>query len=177
MDNSAENNLVVIKKVWDYRYLPIAILIGIAFLILFLLLIITFGMGLINSLISLSILIVFYAIIVFSLLEFDVINKTHETIRTVDRPVIKEVIKRVVRTVRVPVIRRVIKFVKPKVKRLVIPKYKYLGSSETKTYHRHGCRLSKLIKNKYKVSNNSEAYFKKHRYHGCKVCIKKTKKI
>lgn len=59
----------------------------------------------------------------------------------------------------------------PKVS-LNIPKYDYLGSTQTKTYHSRNCRLAKLIKNKYKISNNSALFFKRQKFKACKICIK-----
>lgn len=61
--------------------------------------------------------------------------------------------------------------------KLNIPKYDYLGSTETKTYHKISCRMSKLIKKKYKVMNNKESFFKNRRYKPCEICILKTKKV
>lgn len=108
-------------------------------------------------------------------------------VRTVEKPVIKEVTKEVTvekpvyRTIEKPVVRTVtkpvVKYVERVRKRLNIPKYDYLGSSETKVYHKRSCRLSKLIKRKYKVSSNSILYFKNRGYKPCEVCILKRKKV
>jgi len=54
-----------------------------------------------------------------------------------------------------------------------ILKYKYLASSETKTYHTKKCRFGKLIKKKYKIQSNNPAFFKKKHFKACKMCINK----
>lgn len=75
-------------------------------------------------------------------------------VKIVEKPVIKEVIKKV--------------FVeKPKK-----PVPKYTASSNTKTYHKTSCKFSKLIEDKYKVSKDDLDYFEKQGYKPCKVCLK-----
>jgi hypothetical protein len=86
-----------------------------------------------------------------------------EIINVVDRPVFYEIEKPV--------------YIKEERKRLNIPKFNFMASSETKTFHKRTCRLGKLIKKKYKIHSNSQTFFKKKKYRPCKVCIKKTKKI
>ena len=112
-----------------------------------------------------------------------------EIIRTIEKPV--EVIKevpiqipienRTIEVVEKPVIQRVevpiIKWVEKKVymerKKLNIPKFNYIASSETKTFHKRNCRFGKLIKRKYKVHNNKSSWFQKNHFKACKVCLKK----
>lgn len=89
-----------------------------------------------------------------------------EVIRTVEKPIIKTITKPVLKTVLVE---------RPK-RKLNIPKYKYRGSSATKTYHKVTCRISKSIKNKYKVSNNDPNFFIKRGYKPCQICLGKKKK-
>ena len=84
-----------------------------------------------------------------------------EIVRTVEKPVIKTITKPVIKTVLVE---------RPK-RKLNIPKYKYRGSSATKTYHKVTCRISKSIKNKYKVSNNDPNFFIKRGYKPCQICL------
>jgi hypothetical protein len=88
---------------------------------------------------------------------------------------VKEVIKEVEKPVYIetPVIKEV--YVEKPRKKLNIPKYNYVASTETKTYHTRNCRLGKLIKKKFKVSNNQVSFFKKRNYKSCKVCIKPKK--
>ncbi len=92
----------------------------------------------------------------------------------VDRPIIKEVIK----TIRVPEYREILKpiYIQTPKTRLNIPKYKFVASKQTKKYHLKTCRLSKIIKNKYKINKNLVNYFKDNNFKACKVCIHKKRK-
>ncbi|MAG39850.1 hypothetical protein CMI41_02705 [Candidatus Pacearchaeota archaeon] len=98
----------------------------------------------------------------------------HETIKEVEKPVthVVEVEKPVVQIVEKPVI----KYREKKKKKLNIPKYDFLGSNDTMTYHKRGCRFSKLIKQKHKLSNNNENFFKKAGFKKCQVCMPNKRK-
>jgi len=107
-----------------------------------------------------------------------------ETIRVVEKqvPIQIPIENRVIEVVEKPVIQRVeipVEVEKPVYIReerikLNIPKYNFVGSTETKTFHKRNCKFSKLIKKKYKVHNNNKSFFKKKHFHGCKACIKKS---
>jgi len=127
------------------------------------------------------ILILFYSIVLFFLLEPHILREIRHTfVQTVEKPVIKEVIrtveKPVIRTVERPVEKKVYIQVERKRKKLNIPKYLYFGSDDTRTYHNRNCRFRKLIKRKNQEHSNSESYFKKKKYSPCKVCILKERK-
>lgn len=94
--------------------------------------------------------------------------------RTIIKEVEKPVIQTIVKEVEKPVIKEVEKkvFIERPRKKLNIPKYDYIGSTKSKTYHKRSCRLSKLIKRKYKLSNNDLEFFKKQGYKACKICLK-----
>jgi uncharacterized protein (DUF779 family) len=74
--------------------------------------------------------------------------------RIVEKPIIKEVEKKVF------------------IERPRPPKHKYVASINTKKYHKESCRLSKLIKEQYKKSDNDIGYFQREGYKPCKVCFK-----
>jgi len=109
----------------------------------------------------------------------------------VDREVIKEVpiqipmenktIQVVEKEVEVPVYRDKIvyktEYIEREKKKLNIPKYEFLASTQTKTYHKRSCKFSKLIKNKYKIQSDDKSTFKRKHYKACKACldIKKNK--
>ena len=151
-----------------------------------------FGLGLTgNTLIIIIILeLAFYFSITLMLLQPNIIKGIVKTITNTEQKTVVQQVP-VIREVKVPVVKEVEKpvYVEKKVmvdrpvyvqvprKKLDIPKYEFLGSSETKTYHLRSCRLGKLIKKKYKISNNSDSYFKKHKFHPCMVCIQKLKKV
>ncbi len=96
--------------------------------------------------------------------------KEVETPIYVDRPIYIET--PVIREVEVETPGRTIYVEKPR-KKLNIPKYNYVASTEAKTYHKKTCRLSKLIKKKFKLNSYSKNFFIKKRYRPCKICMKK----
>ncbi len=124
----------------------------------------------------------------------------NRTVEVIDREVIKEVEKQVIEEIQIPVENRTVEVIdrpvaiqipvenrtvevidrivyrtKRKKKKLNIPKFKFIGSTQTKTYHKRNCKFSKMLKNKYKLHSNSKAFFKKKHFKACKVCIKKKK--
>ncbi|MEI6731420.1 MAG: hypothetical protein WCK90_01935 [archaeon] len=93
------------------------------------------------------------------------------------KPVVKTVYKtKIVRPK--PVVKTVYRtrIVRPKVKKLNIPHYNFIGSTQTRTYHTRNCRLGKLVKKKYKLMDNSPNFFKKRKFKSCKMCIQKIRK-
>jgi len=93
----------------------------------------------------------------------------------IDRPVIVE--KEVIKEVPIEVERIVYKTVKVPHRNLNIPKYEFVGSTETKTYHKRTCKFSKLMKNKYKLHSNYAHTFKVRHFKACKSCINTRKKL
>ena len=91
----------------------------------------------------------------------------------VDNPIVKVVEKPVIKKVYIEVPKEKIVYKERSIKKLNILKYKYFGSKETKTYHSRNCRFRKLIKKKYQLSSNSEAFFKKKKFKKCKLCLGK----
>lgn len=174
------------QELWNFHNLPLAIFIGVFILIVETVIIVAFDLTLVTNLIMLIVTIILYAAILFFLLEPRVLRMVEKnTLKTIEKPVIKEVSvekpvyieKEVIRRIEVPVETPVyIPIEKPR-KKLNIPKYDFVGSTQTKTYHTRNCRLGKLIKRKYKISSNSEKDFKKKKFSPCKVCITKEKKI
>ena len=190
-DKSVTQNSVSEKQIWNKANLFLAFWAGVVVVVLAFV-----GIGAFNFdkqeavIFSLS-LALFYAVVLFFLLEptkLRIINKTQikeiekpvERIRVVEKPIVKYVDKpfETIKYIDRPVEKEITKTImveSPKVK-LDIPKYDYLGSSETKTFHKKSCRLGKLIKRKYKVSSNSKYYFIARGYKPCKVCLKKDSK-
>ncbi|MFA7707546.1 MAG: hypothetical protein WCX73_01220 [Candidatus Pacearchaeota archaeon] len=113
-------------------------------------------------------------------------NKINEIIKEVEKPIYIDrpvyIEKQV--PIQIPIENKTIEVVevekpakiiyvnKPR-KKLNIPKYNYLASTEAKVYHKRNCRFSKLIKKKFKFSSNNKDVFIKKKYHACKLCIKK----
>ena len=90
------------------------------------------------------------------------IERTRPITRVVERPVTRTIEKPIVKVVEKKVF----------VERPRPPKFKYVGSVNTKKYHKESCRLSKLIKEEYKESNDDVEYFQRKGYKPCKVCFK-----
>lgn len=175
------------KRVKEEGNAIIAVIVG--FLLTFIAIIIIFGFnfGTNQIVIFILLIIAFYAIVLSFLFESKlvreikhIITKTNErppvekeTVKIVRKPIVYEMEKPVIREVMQIVDRPV--FIKKE--KLNIPKYDYLGSIETKNYHKKSCRLGKLIKKKYKILNNDPKYFIKRGFSPCKVCILKEKKV
>lgn len=153
---------VVEKRLPNYGYLALAIGIGVICVIAVAIIIPFFNLDLRGSIVLCSLVLAGYAIVLFFLLEPGILREvTHREIEFHKVPEIREVARPI--------------YLEHARTRLNIPKYAYIGSSETKTYHKRGCRFSKLIRNKYKVSSNSQAFFKKRHYHTCDACFPKKK--
>lgn len=158
-----------------------------------------FELGVVQTVIVYWVLTTFYSIFAFLVVGTDTIRIRDEVVKevpvTVKVPVVQpiqipvenkviEIVEKpvyvnrefpvyITKEVIKPVVKTVIKTVKQRKRKLNIPKYDYLGSDETRTYHKRSCRLSKLIKKKHKLSSNSKAFFKKRHFKACKVCLKK----
>ncbi|MBU3912573.1 MAG: hypothetical protein KKE50_00625 [Nanoarchaeota archaeon] len=157
---------------------------------------ITFEFDIVENLVMSWILTTFYAI--FAFLIMDPIKTVFQerripVIQRIEVPVIKEIIKEIekpiirevpiqipvenqtIRVVDRPVIQKV--YIEKPRKKLNIPKFNFIASSEARVYHTRFCRLGKLVKKKYKIHNNSKSFFEKKRFKACKVCIQHKKKI
>ncbi|MDO8459710.1 MAG: hypothetical protein Q7S74_01240 [Nanoarchaeota archaeon] len=161
--------------------MSIALFLGVIIIFVFVITIIATAISLITAMALFALFALLYGIALTSLLEpLKIREINHTTVRTIEKPIVKEVfvdrplIKEVV--VEKPVYRDVVRNVYVSSKSPIkIPRYNYLVSLQTKRYHSRSCRLGKLIKRKYKISNNSKSYFIKKKFKACKVCIIKKK--
>jgi hypothetical protein len=93
----------------------------------------------------------------------------------IEKPIIKEKIKEVTTPV---IIEKqnppapVVQPARPSTKKKII-KDLFVGSTETKTFHKMACRLGRLIKRKYRITGNTQLFFKLKNFKACKVCLKK----
>lgn len=173
------------------RNAVIAILVGALTVLLVLMISFIFSFNLVQNLVLGWIFTTIYAVFAFFLIG-DSIRTIEKRVFVdkpfyVDRPVEVEKIKEVIREVPIqipvenrtievvdrPVYRDRVQVVKSPTRKLNIPKYNFVASSQEKRYHTRNCRLGKLIKNKFKVHSNSQAFFKRKKYKACKMCIKK----
>jgi hypothetical protein len=137
-----------------------------------------FGLDIVENLVMAWILTVVYVILAFLIYESYIIKETdHNYLREIEKevPILKEyfhtIDNPIIHVVEKPVYRQV--YIEKERKRLNIPHYDFVGSTETRTFHKRNCRLGKLIKKKYKLQNNSMEFFKKKGFKGCKMCIKR----
>jgi hypothetical protein len=174
------------------RNLLIAILVAVLVVLFAIIANLATEMGIVENLLMCWIMTTAYSVFAFFIMTTDnVLEVKREVVREV--PVVREIIKEV--PIQIPmentvyevvekpvyVDREVIKevpvevpvyFEKPR-KKLNIPKYEFVGSSETKTFHKRSCRFGKLIKKKYKLNSNNKDFFKNRKFKVCKVCIRK----
>jgi hypothetical protein len=176
------------KNYTEQRNMIIAVLVA-ALTILFVLLVsLLFSFDLVQNLVISWIFTTLYAVFAFFLVGNSVrvverrifVEKPVEVVRTIVKevPVAVQipVENKTIEVVDRPVFRDRVKIVRPQVRKLTIPRYDFVASTQTRRYHRRKCRLGKLIKKKYKIQNNSQAFFKKKKYRPCKACINKKKK-
>ncbi len=192
-------------RIWNQANLIFAVVLAGVFIIAGALSILLLGFSTLEKVILGFGLVAVYAIILFFLIEptllreirsreiqtiekpvFRTIEKPVEVEKIVDRQVpvyinrpqyINKIKTRYINKIKTRYVDRIkTRYIQRRRKKLNIPHYEYVGSSETKTYHKRSCRLSRLIKRKYSVHNNSPAFFKHKRYHPCKVCILKQRK-
>lgn len=102
-----------------------------------------------------------YVIIILFLLKPKIV---HEKPHKIEKIIEKHTIKEIEKIVEKPVIKKII-IEKPEKK---MPKY--VGSTETERFHKNDCRFSKLIKDKYKVSEDDKKYFTLRGFKACKSC-------
>ncbi|OGJ15462.1 hypothetical protein A3K73_04310 [Candidatus Pacearchaeota archaeon RBG_13_36_9] len=111
----------------------------------------------------------------------------NKVVEVVDRPIIKpiqipmenrvvEVVDRpIIKPIQIPMENRVVEVVEKEHKKLSIPKFEFIGSTQTKTYHKRSCKFSRMLKNKYKLHSNNQEFFKGKHYKACKTCLKSSK--
>jgi hypothetical protein len=149
----------------------VTILIAISFNLIF-------NLNLVENLILGWSLTVIYAILGLFILKNILSSSNRVIIKEIEKPIYldREIIKEV------PVEREIIKEIPVEKEVYVsslpeeksnIPKYDYVASTKTKTFHTRNCRLGKLIKKNFKLSNNDPSFFIKKKYKPCKICMKK----
>lgn len=173
------------EKFKTLEYLPFLILSGLIIIISFFILVYFFELNFLESILIAFFLVVLYAILLFFLTESSQ-NKITIRREIIAKPII-QIKKEPVQVVHE--VEKRIYYTNPKKeflnqgysKSLENPKLShlsdYIGSVNSGVYHQNTCRLSKLIKEKYKISKQDPSYFIKNNYRPCEVCIKKTKKI
>lgn len=156
--------IITERQLWNLHNLLYAIIIATISIMIFIVVLFLTNIDLVWALILLISIVVIDAIILFFLLEPHVL-----------REVTQEIIKTQEKTIETPIYRQIPIETE---KRIYIlsekpPKeqFNFYASSNSRTYHKSSCRLSRLIKDEYRVGKNSIEYFKKQKYKPCKICI------
>jgi len=155
----------------------VAVIVAILLVIMALLFIFGFEFTSYQLIFFIALIVAFYIIVLSFLFEpkkvIEIIKRIIKT-ETVERHRIIE--KPVIRTIEKPVevVREVEARKKPSKPRK--PKARYVGSTQTKTYHKSSCRLGRLIKDKYKLESNEVDFFIKKKFRPGKSCFKLTKR-
>jgi hypothetical protein len=190
--------IITERTVWNMSYLILAFIIGLSILFIDVFFIIRLKLSISESIAMSSSLIAIYSIFLFFLIEPRIVKQIEKRsimtrviqgspiIRTVEKPVYRDVIKTVekpvyrdlVKTVEKPVyvdrVTPVYKVLKNK-KSVPVKRYKYVGSTITKKYHLANSRLARLIKKDNRVYSNDIEDFEKRGYKPARHVIKKMK--
>lgn len=182
------------------KKLLIAGIIGALTIILAIFLSITLEFNLVENLVMSWILTTFFALFAFFTVEpiirpVQYVEKPviQEVIRIVEKPIIKEIQipmeNRIIEVIEKPVIQETIKYVdRPvyikskariitrKSKKLNIPRFNFIASTQTRTYHKRTCKFARMLKKKFKLHSNSKAFFKRKHFKACKTCLKQKAK-
>ena len=166
----------------------IALLVAALVVILAILISLIFKFNTLQSVVLSWILTAIYGFFAVLLVEPRIIQKI-EVERIIEKPVetkVYEIVNKpfpvyIEKPVQIPMENKTIEVVEKQVpvyiekprKKLNIPKYKFLGSVKTRTFHKKTCRLGKLIKKKFKLSANKKIFFQKKHFKACKVCLKR----
>lgn len=181
--NPSINRVVRVRRLWSLGNLMFAFFLGVAIIIIDFIFITLFNLELIISILIATISSIFYAVMLFFLLEPRFMKEIEQnTIETIDRPVEKRIFlerpvikevpvdREVIREVKVevPVDREVIKEVPVAVPvRRSMPSpvhHKYVGSVTTKIYHSTKSRLARLIRPKNRLYGETRQFFEKKGY-------------
>ncbi len=183
------DNLLITNKT---KQVLIAILVGIMVIMVIIIAILTIiilNVNLFVNILTFWLLTTFYSLFAFFLVDSPVMSINPE--KTIEKPVYRNLIhvveKPVIQEIQIPIENKVIEVVEKEVpvERIIyrtiekkpirpnIPKYEFIGSTQTKTYHKRTCKFSKMLKRKYKLHSNNKLFFKRKDYKACKSCLKK----
>ncbi|MFA5856629.1 MAG: hypothetical protein WC867_04675 [Candidatus Pacearchaeota archaeon] len=194
MDLKKDGNLepyITEKRIWNQNHIFLSLIISFIFIFMFFIILYVFKLELTTAILTAALFIVSYAIILFFLLEPKILKEiNHPIIKTIKEPglstqfIIEKPIYKIIEKDPV-IIEKPVQLMHETEKRIYITnpiekkkkEYNFIGSSLTFIYHNKDCRLGKSIKDRYKISNDLESFFKSNKYRPCKVCITKEKKV
>lgn len=178
------------RRLWNMNNIIIAFIIGAVLIIVEFLSVPVFKFTPLNAIILGLVLLVIYAVVLFFLLEPKVMREVFHTKteikevpkeviveKIVEKPITEKIIQRVYTEKEVPHVIEKTVFKPVPVKPVDIINSNYVGSTETKIYHKRTCRLSKMIKDKYRIQSNNAEFFKSRGFRPCEVCVLENKKV
>jgi hypothetical protein len=158
------------ERVWNYKNLGLVIVLGVFIIAVAILMFAFLNITTTYKLLIAWGLTMIYAIVLFFALEPRILRQIKETaVRTIFRPIEKRVVieKPVpAQPVEKKIVEKPVYIEKPKK-----PTYDYIGSSQTKTYHKSKCKFSKLIKPEFKRESDNASYFQMRDYKRCRSCF------
>ncbi len=173
-----EDDGFIHEKVIEPINILLAFLIGIGAILFIMASINSFDLDKTGRIILILATIVVYTVVVVVLLHPKIVlrkiprDTIIERVETIEKPVIKEVVK----------VKPIVKYKEKEViKKVLVPvvvsktqkekkKSKYVGSNYTESYHLRDCRFAGVIKPKYLIEEEDKKYFELRGYNACKVC-------
>ena len=157
---------IVEKNIWNLNHFFTSLFIGLFLVAIFIIIIKFLNLDLTQVLILFLTIIIIYSIILFFLLE-------PKRLREIQQPILKTIAnKPIYKQIPYETVKKIyVTNPKKSSKKTPIKKFNFYASTQSKTYHKNTCRLSRLMKRKYKIGNDKEIYFTKNKYRPCKVCI------
>ncbi|MEK6927020.1 MAG: hypothetical protein AABX11_01170 [Nanoarchaeota archaeon] len=165
---SSQSKTIIKRSSGLITKLILALILGILLATLNLLISHIIYLSPINSILLISSELIFYAILLIIISRPKKIRYLKPTeVKTISQPLVTNIIEEIP-IKKIPT--------HSQINTLNVPQYEFVGSTQNLTYHKRSCKLSKLVKKKYKITNNQENYFKRNNFKPCKLCILKQKK-
>lgn len=155
-----------------------ALVVGAIFIVAAIIIVRAFSLNYSERVITASLFIIGYAIILFFFLEKRTMKEIHHReVHQYETPVVHHVIKErpIIREVEKPVIREVQKTIFVATPPKTQARSAYVGSSQTRTFHRRSCRFAGMIKKEYLKEENNSVWFERRGYKRCEECLRLVK--
>lgn len=168
----ASGQTITDERLWNERNFFLAFGIGVVLIIIGVAILFFTEIEFTYKIVSLAGILVLYAIILFFLLEPGILRKIESNeVKTL------EIEKPIVYLKKEPVYLEKKVYVKEKKKPRKQPiRYKFVASTETKTYHANSSRLARLIKYKNRIYGDNPKEFEKEGYKPSKSALAKIKR-
>ncbi|MBS3091104.1 hypothetical protein J4217_01495 [Candidatus Pacearchaeota archaeon] len=151
---------------YGLQNLLISVLVALLFLLVDLMSIIFFKFNTFQVLLLFLVTLLAYLFLVLFLFSYK--SRARRAVKKLERPEVRKVAKEIEEAISKGSLEEELEHEKPA----------FIGSIQTKVYHVPNCRLARLIKPQFKLTNSIDLFFKRRKFKACKICIKaeKTKK-